>query len=46
MKKEKVPKIYKETPEARKERVQSEGNAFSPKVEKLKTTYNRKTAKK
>ena len=46
MKKEKVPKIYKETPEARKERVKNEGSAFRQRVEKMKTTYDRKANKK
>ena len=46
MKKKKIPKIYKETPEERKERVQNEGRAFAPRVEQPKNIYDRKREKK
>ena len=45
MKKKTVPKVYKETKEARKERVRNEGSAYRPRIEQPKTNYNRKRAK-
>lgn len=42
----KVPQQYKESPEARRERVAAEGNKFRQRVVESKKVYNRKKIKK
>ena len=45
MKKQKLPKIYRETPEERQKRVQEENGRFRSRIETPKTVYNRKRDK-
>lgn len=45
MKKQKLPKLYRETPEERKKRVQEENGKFRSRIETTKVTYNRKRDK-
>ena len=45
-KKQKLPKIYRETPEMRHQRVVAEGNRFRQRTVESKKVYNRKKNKK